>query len=76
MTASKAKSQTHFANDSQMVTSQVTSILQLMEMVSAVQQENKTIMSCFDTLTKQIAALLSAQNTSTSQCQARGHESG
>jgi len=52
---------THFASNSQTVASQVTTILQLTEMVSAVQQENKTIMSHFDKWTEQIAALLSAR---------------
>jgi len=58
-----------------MVNLQVTTISQLTEMVSAVQQENKTFMSCFDKLTKQIAALLSAQTSSTHQCQAGGNKS-
>jgi len=56
-----------------MVASQVNTILQLMEMVSMVQQDNKTIMSCFDTLTEQIAALLSAQTPSNTQSPARAH---
>jgi len=60
------------------VTSQVTTISQLTEMVSVVQQENKTIMSHFDTLTEQIAALLSAQNITMTKRPAGGHagESG
>ncbi len=58
-----------------MVTSQVTSISQLTEMVSVVQQENKTIMSCFDQLMEQIAELLSAQKSTTSPCHAGGHGS-
>jgi len=41
-----------------MVASQVTTISQLTNMVSAVQLKNKTIMSCFDTLSTQITALL------------------
>jgi len=64
-----------FASDSQTVTSQVTSISQLTEMVSAVQQENKTIMSRFDNLTEQIAELLSMQKSTTSPHQAGGHGS-
>jgi len=60
----QGKTQTCFASNSKMVTSQVTTISQLMEMVSMVQQENKTIMSCFDQLTEQIAALISAQSQS------------
>jgi len=74
-TDGKQKTQTRFASDSQTVTSQVTSILQLTEMVSAVQQENKTIMSCFDKLMEQIAELLSAQKNTTSPCHAGGHGS-
>ncbi len=72
---SQAKTQTQFAHDSQTVTLQVTSILPLMEMVSAVQQENKTIMPCFDQLMEQIAALLSAQQQTTMQHPAGGHRS-
>jgi len=41
-----------------MVASQVTTISQLTNMILAVQLENKTIMSCFDNLSTQIAALL------------------
>jgi len=71
----QAKSQACFAtSDSQMVTSQATSILQLTEMVSTVQQENKTIMARFDQLMDQIAALLSAQPHPT-QHPAGGHGS-
>jgi len=58
-----------------MVALQVTTILQLTEMVSVVQQENKMIMSHLDKLLEQIAALLSSQNLSTTQCPARGHRS-
>jgi len=58
---SKQKTLTHFTSNSQMVTSQATSISQLMEMVSTVQRENQTIMSRFDKLMEQIAELLSAQ---------------
>jgi len=72
-TDGKQKPQTHFASDSQTVTSQVTSISQLTEMVSAVQQENKMIMSRFDNLTEQIAELLSTQKSVTSPRQAGGH---
>jgi len=71
----KSKAQTCLANDSQMVTSQVTLISQLMEMVSAVQQENKTIKSHFDQLTEQIATLLSSQNSLHTQHPARDHRS-
>jgi len=56
------------------VTLQVTSILQLMEMVSMVQQENKTIMTQFNQLMEKIAKLLSAQKYPM-QCPARGHGS-
>jgi len=71
----KQKTQTRFASDSQMVASQATSISQLTEMVSAVQQENQTIMSCFDQLMEQIAKLLSAQKHPTHSSCARGHRS-
>jgi len=39
--AGQEKNQTHFASDSKTVTSQVTSILQLTDMVSTVQQEKR-----------------------------------
>jgi len=68
-----AKVQMRFANDSKMVTSQVTTISQLTEMVSVVQQENKTIMSRFDQLTEQLAALISQKPQT--QCPAGGHGS-
>jgi len=42
-----------------MVALQNTMIFQLMEMVSAVQQENKMILSHFDQLAEQIAMLVS-----------------
>jgi len=45
-----------------------------MEMVSVVQQENKTIMSHFNQLTEQIMVLISTQ-TQPLQCPARGHGS-
>jgi len=64
LASGQTKNQTCFASDSQRVTSQVTTILQLMEMVSMVQQGNKMIMLCFDQLIEQIAALLSAQSPS------------
>jgi len=69
------KNQTSFVSDSQTVTSQVTSMSQLMERVSVVQPENKTIMLHFDQLTGQKAELLSAQKTPTTQCPAGGHRS-
>jgi len=47
-TATKTKTQTRFQSDSQTVTSQVTTISQLTEVVSAVQQENKIILAHFD----------------------------
>ncbi len=71
-TNTESKMQKRFASNSKTVTLQVTTISQLMEMVSVVQQENKTIMSRFDQLTKQI--LIAAQNQPL-QCQARGHGS-
>jgi len=74
-TTEKGQTQTRFTGNSKMVTSQVTTISQLTEMVSIVQQENKTIMSHFNTLTEQIAALLSAQNISTTNCPVGGHGS-
>jgi len=70
----QAKPQARFASNSPMVTSQVTSISQLTEMVSTVQQENKTIMAWFDQLTEQITKLLSTQKHPM-QCPARDHES-
>jgi len=69
------KNQMCFASNSQTVTSQVTLISQLTEMVSAVQQENKTIMLHFDKLTEQIAEHLSAQKTTPNQCPAGCHRS-
>jgi len=51
-----------FQSNSQMVASQVTTILQLTEMVSAVQQENKMILACFDQLAAWTAALAFSQN--------------
>jgi len=48
-------------------------------MVSAVQQENKMIMSCFDKLAEQMEALLTAQqvqNKSQSPAGGHGSESG
>jgi len=71
----RSKTQTRFQNDSQTVTSQNTTISQLTEMVSAVQQENKTILSRFDQLAEQIATLMS-HNTSNSTRPAGGQESG
>jgi len=70
----QAKPQTWFASNSQMVTLQVTSISQLMEMVSVVQQEKNTIMSWFNQLTEQISVLFSAQQNPM-QCPAGGHRS-
>jgi len=68
--------QTQFASDNQTVTSQVTSISQLTDMVSAVQQENKTIMSRFDKLAEQMEALLAVQQApNKSQSPAGGHRS-
>jgi len=75
-TAGHSKQQTHFAGDNQTVASQVTTISQLTDMVSTVQQENKTIMSRFDKLAEQMEALLTAQQVSTNlQSPARGHRS-
>jgi len=77
-TTTKQKNQTCFNSDAQTIASQVTTISQLTEMVSAVQQENKMIMSCFDKLTEQIKVLLSQSHFTSNQSQARGHrgESG
>ncbi len=74
-TNSRNNSQTRFASDTQTVASQVTMISQLTEIVSAVQQDHKLILSRFDQLTEQIALLLSAQSTPSQQCPTRGHES-
>jgi len=57
-----------------MVASQATTISQLTEMVTMVQQDHKTLMSCFDHLTEQIAALLSTKQNP-KQCPAGGHDS-
>jgi len=54
-----SKTQTQFQSDSQMGALQNTMILQLTEMVSAVQHENKTILSHFDQLAEQITMLMS-----------------
>jgi len=75
LTTSKTKSQMRFASNSQTVALQVTTISQLTEMVSAVQQENKTIMTCFDQLLEPLAALISQSQVPLNQCQARGHRS-
>jgi len=72
----QAKVQMHFANDSKTVTSQVTTISQLTEMVSIVQQENKMIMSCFDQLTEQLAALISQKPHMQHPAGGHGSESG
>jgi len=62
--------------DNQTVASQVTTISQLTDLVSAVQQENKMIMSHFDKLAEQMEALLTAQQVlNMSQNPARGHGS-
>ena len=75
-TVSRATNQARFATDSQTVASQHTTISQLTDMVSEVQQENKTIMSRFDKLNEQIAALLTIQtSSSTHQRPAGGHDS-
>jgi len=72
----QTQQQTHFAGDNQTVASQATTISQLTDMVSAVQQENKIIMSRFDKLTEQMEALLTAQQVPTKpQSPARGHGS-
>jgi len=79
LTVARNSQQTRFANDTQTVTSQVTSISQLTDMVSAVQQENKMIMSRFDKLAKQMEALLTVQqvpNNSSSPAGGHGSESG
>ena len=74
-TGSSTKTQTRFANDAQTVASQVTSISQLTEIVSAVQQDHKSLLSRFDQLTEQLGLLLSAQSTSPQQRPAGGHAS-
>jgi len=72
----RTPNQTRFAKDNQTVTSQVTTISQLTDLVSVVQQENKTIMTRFDKLNEQIEALLAAQNISPNQQRpAGGHGS-
>jgi len=74
-TATWPETQMRFQSNSQMVASQVTTILQLTEMVSAVQQENKMILACFDQLAEQMAAISSSQTCTFTQSQARGHSS-
>jgi len=78
-TAVCTSQQTQFAGNNQTVTSQVTTISQLTDMVSVVQQENKTIMSCFNKLAEQMEALLTTQqvpNKSQSPTGGHGSESG
>jgi len=72
---SRTKATTRFASDSQTVASQVTTISQLMEIVSAVQQDHRTIMSRFDQLTEQIALLLMTQQSVPTSSPAGGHAS-
>jgi len=68
--------QTRFTTDNQTVTSQVTTISQLTDLVSVVQQENKMIMTRFDKLNEQIEVLLAAQNlSSNTKHPAGGHGS-
>jgi len=74
-TTSRTKPQTRFVNETQTVASQVTTISQLTEIVSVVQQDHKTLMSRFDHLTEQIALLLSHQQPSSTTSQAGGHAS-
>ncbi len=71
----RAQTHTQFATDSQTVTSQVTMISQLTEIVSAVQQDHKTLLSRFDQLTEQLSLLLSAKQPSSPQRPTGGHES-
>jgi len=71
----RTSTQTRFATDSQTVASQVTTISQLMDMVTAVQQDHKTLLSRFDTLTEQLSLLLSDKQSSLSQRPAGGHAS-
>jgi len=75
--SSNGRAQTHarFATNSQTVTSQVTTISQLMEIVSTVQQDHKMLLSRFDQLTEQLSLLLSAKQPSSPQRPAGGHES-
>jgi len=74
-TVGRTSTQARFANDSQMVASQTTTISQLTDMVSEVQKENKMIMSRFDKLNEQIEALLTTQTSSSQpQCPAGGHD--
>ncbi len=72
----RSSNQTRFATDSQTVNSQVTTISQLTEIVSAVQQDHKTLLSRFDHLTEQLSLLLSEKQPSSSQRPAGGHDSG
>jgi len=71
----RTSTQTRFATDSQTVASQVTTISQLTDMVTAVQQDHKTLLSRFDKLTEQLSLLLSDKQSSPSQRPAGGHAS-
>jgi len=74
-TTSRNSSHTRFASDNQTVNSQVTTISQLTEIVSAVQQDHKSLFTRFDQLSEQMALLLSAQSAPSQQRLAGGHES-
>jgi len=64
-------------DNSQIVASQMTSILQLTEQVNEIKQMNKMFLTHFYQLAKQMAALLATNtNTSPNQCQAGGHTCG
>jgi len=60
--------------DTNTVASQVTTISQLTDMVLVVQQENKTIMSHFDDLSAQLAALIANSKITPKKRPARGQE--
>jgi len=60
--------------DSQTTISQNTTISQLTKQVNEIKQTNKMFLTRFNQLTKQMAALLAANNNySSPQCPARGH---
>jgi len=65
---------TRFNTDTHTVASQVTTISQLTDMVSAVQQENKMIMSRFDDISAQLAALLVNSEIASNKRPAGGQE--
>jgi len=71
-TSNKKTRATRFNTDTQTLASQVTTILQLTDMVLVVQQENKTIMSRFDNLSTQLVALIANSEIASKKWPASG----